>query len=325
MEMGETQRMNAFYATVIDRNYVPLGLNLYRSFERFLHNKTFGFFCVDDEAADLLRDLALPGGRIYAPDEFETTELRRLKAERAVNEYCWTLKATTLRTGLDIDPSIEWAVYLDSDMMAFSDPDVALDGNDAVVLAPHRFSSSKFHTYGPQVGRFNGGYAAFRNVKEGRAALTWWHNRCIEACPAIPTATAYADQKYLNALPELFGGIRESAHKGLNAAPWNIEGYRVSERENRAYVDDDPLLLYHFQGLNILGVRLYDLYTGPMRIPNAAERLIYRPYIRSLRKTFDLLRQQSPGYRTKMPPFTTRNAIGQARRFLCGQCNLAYT
>ena len=61
-----------------------------------------------------------------------------------------------------------------------------------------------------------------------------------------------------------------------------------------------------------------------MRLPDAAGRLIYRPYIRSMRQTFDLLRQQTPGYRISIPPFTTRNALNQARRLLRGECNLAY-
>ena len=245
--MGEAQNLTTFYATVIDRNYVPLGLNLYRSFEGYLHNKIFGFFCIDDEAADLLRSLDLRGAQVFAPGDFETTELRRLRADRAINEYCWTLKATVLRTGFTLDPSFEWGIYLDSDMMAFSDPDLALPSDGSVVLAPHRFATAAFAAFEPSVGRFNGGYAAFRNSKEGNAALAWWHERCIESCPAIPTATAYADQKYLDVLPGSFSGIRETAHKGLDTAPWNIQGYRVSERNSRVYIDDDPLLLYHYQ------------------------------------------------------------------------------
>ena len=57
MAVGEAQKLNAFYATIIDRNYVPLGLNLYRSFEGYLHNKIFGYFCIDDEAATVLHSL----------------------------------------------------------------------------------------------------------------------------------------------------------------------------------------------------------------------------------------------------------------------------
>ena len=322
--MGEAQRLNAFYATVIDRNYVPLGLNLYRSFEGYLHNKIFGFFCIDDEASELLRSFDLPNSRVFAPDDFETLELRRLKTERAINEYCWTLKPTALQTGFTLDPSVEWGIYLDSDMMVFADPDLALPSDGSVVLAPHRFATAEFAACEPSVGRFNGGHAAFRNNQDGNAALAWWHERCLEACPAIPTATAYADQKYLDALPKSFRGICESANKGLNAAPWNVQGFSISERNSLIFVDDDQLLLFHFQGLKIFGTRLYDLYAGPMRLPAAARRLIYRPYILSLRTTFDLLKQQVPEYRSSLPRFTVRNAFNQARRLLRGECNLGY-
>lgn len=325
MELDEGPGMRSFYATVVDINYVPMALNLYRSFTPFLDDKTFGFFCIDEAAADHLERLALSNAWVLRPADFETTALRAVRAGRATNEYCWTLKAITLQTGFALDPTFDWGIYLDSDMMAFADPDGALSVNDFVVLSPHRFSTAEFAAYGPSVGQFNGGYAAFRNAAEGKAALAWWHERCLESCPAVPTPDAYADQKYLDAMPGRFPGVRQSRHKGLNLAPWNLQSDPLSERDGQVFVGDDPLLLYHFQGLRILGTRLYDLYTGPMRIPDAASRLIYRPYIRSLRMTFDVLRQQIPSFRASIPALTTRKAMNQLRRFLRGHCNLAYT
>jgi hypothetical protein len=315
--------VKTFYATVIDINFVPMALALYRSFAPFLDSKTFGFFCVDDESANLLQKMSLPNAWVLRPDDFETEALKRVRAERAVNEYCWTLKSVALQTGLSIDPSFEWAVYLDSDMMTFADLDLALVNDAAIILAPHRFATPEFATYEPSVGRFNAGYVAFRNTPDGHAALSWWQEKCLERCPAIPDGDIYADQKYLDAMPGRFKGVVASEHRGLNVAPWNIGGYRLTDRGGQPFVDDDPVLLYHFQGLRILGARFFDLYTGPMRIPSSIRNLIYRPFIRSLKDSFETLRIHAPGFDKGIQRLTTRRTVSQLRRTLHGTGNLA--
>jgi hypothetical protein len=315
--------VKSFYATVIDVNYAAMALNLCRSFSPFLNGKTLGIFCIDDAAAKHLSQLKLANVWVLRPADFETRKLASLRRERAINEYCWTLKSAALQIGFSLDPAFDWAVYLDSDTMAFSDPDAVLTDSDVAVLSPHRFSSPEFSAYGPSVGRFNAGYIAFRNDPVAKRALDWWHERCIDDCPALPTDAAYADQKYLDELYRQFAGVCASEHKGLNAAPWNIQAYDVVERDGQVLVDGVPLLIYHFQGLKIYGVHLYDLYAGPMRISGAVADAIYRPFIRSLRESFEILREQSPGFRSGILPLTPRRALTQVRRFVHGTSNLA--
>jgi len=47
-------------------------------------------------------------------------------------------------------------------------------------------------------------------------------------------------------------------HKGANLAPWNIAGYNISSKQNSVWVDDDPLIFFHFHGLKRVHDRLYD-------------------------------------------------------------------
>ena len=320
--------MKVFYGTITDINYLVRALCLYRSLSAFLDDKVFGFYCLDDTSVRILEGLALPSSMVVPIAEIETSELRQARRNRAMNEYCWTCKPAILEDAIGRVGDVDWAVYLDSDMMAFSDPDMALapEGVNAVIT-PHRFSSREFAAFETDVGAFNGGCVAFRNSDVGKQALEWWKDRCMEQCSNVPINGTYADQRYLNDLPKLFVGVDESQHIGLNAAPWNIQSYRVSQNGARVCLDDVELLLYHFQGLRIHGTRLYDLYPGNMKLGRAVRRLIYLPYIEQLRKTFAYLRAECEGFQFGIDPIMARprRVLTQAKRFFLGLNNLALT
>jgi hypothetical protein len=76
-------------------------------------------------------------------------------------------------------------------------------------------------------------------------------------------------------------------HKGIGLAPWNLASYRYSYDNDRIYVDSDPLVFYHFQGLRAVTRWLYDpawRRYGRWLQPSAnARHRIYVPYVRELR------------------------------------------
>ncbi|MGQ0663085.1 MAG: hypothetical protein ACT4P2_05775 [Pseudomonadota bacterium] len=320
--------MKVLYLTVITVYYAARALCLYRSLEPYLGERRFAFYCMDEPCADVLERLRLPKARVVRGRDFETEALRAVKPDRALNEYCWTAKPFALLHALSGDPSPDWAVYLDGDMMAFGDPDrgLAAAAGANVVLTAHRFATPAFAIHEGPSGRYNAGYVACRSSPPARRALAWWGERCLEFCPNVPTADACGDQKYLEQLPGLFDGVHASAHKGLNAAPWNIEGYRVAVRDGTVFLDDDELLLFHFQGLQIFGARLYDLYAGHMKVPAEAARHIYRPYVLSLRAAIDSLRQATPGFRFGIDPIFKHpmRIMIQAKRLALGVNNLHF-
>jgi hypothetical protein len=314
------------YATIVDINYVVRGLCLYRSFGPHLADKIFAFYCVDEAAAALLRRLDLPHSWVVAPAEFETPALRGVRPTRAMNEYCWTCKPAILEHALAREPTLDWAVYLDSDMMAFGDPDDGLRSLDdaAALLTPHRFATPDLAALQPTVGTFNGGYVAFRNSAAGRRALAWWRERCLELCPRVPTDGVYADQTYLDGMAQQFDGVRASDHPGLNAAPWNIVGKAVGMHDGVPIVNGAPILVYHFQGFRIFGARCFDLYSGTFKLDPNAVRSIYRPYAAAMHAAFAVLRARSPGFRAGIEPLLRHplRVLTQLRRIAFGPNNL---
>jgi hypothetical protein len=282
------------YCTILDAGYLARGLALHASLVEANRRARFAFFCVDDLAARLLDRIGLERSIVLPPESYTTSELERLRVQRSRAEYCWTCKPFALLHLADAFPQARWLVYVDGDMMFFGDPDSALPGSPAhYLLTPHRFHPA-FQQFEAAAGKHNAGYVAMRNSNQGRSAMRWWRERCIESCSARATDAAYADQKYLDKMLELFPFGESSHHPGLNAAPWNIERYRVSGSDAGVLLDDHPLLLYHFQALRLLNARLVDLYAGNRRIGDAARRLIYRPYLQRIANAYRELKASLP-------------------------------
>lgn len=314
--------MKLAYATIFDINYVVRAWALYRSLTPYLSDEaTFAFYCVDDQAADCLERLAPSHARIIRPKAFETPDLARIKLTRGPGEFCWTSKPVLILDCFAHDPSLDWALYVDADMMAFSDPAAKLPETGDCLLTPHRCSPA-FGDIERIAGQFNAGFAAFRNTPGGHDIAQWWLARNLEACPARPTGDIFGDQKYLDRIPQSFPHVAVSPDKGLNAAPWNILSYDLKRTAQGLTVDGDLLSLYHFQALRIHGRRLFNLYPGPMRLPSNVKTLIYQPYIHALVAAFRDMDRISPKWRKGISPMSLRQWITQAANVWRRQCNL---
>lgn len=318
--------MTNVYLTIVNDRYVIRALALYRSLAPHLENKQYWVYCIDDRAADLLEALSLDKCTIVRPDDFETQELRNLRNDRAINEYCWTLKPVALKHALTKMTDLDWGVYLDSDMMVFGDPDDGLRAYPAaqVLITPHRPAPGYFEAFVDTVGVYNAGYVAFRNTPEGHRALSWWQQRCSENCPGEPRNGAYADQRYLNDFPDLFDGVFSSKHKGLNAGPWNILDQTLEFDEQRVFIGGDELLTYHMQGLKILGEGLFDFYSGPVRISRRVRKCIYHPYAQILARAHKELHTTNISFSS--PPdtnfWTPISLLREIRKAIRGHTNL---
>ena len=76
-------------------------------------------------------------------------------------------------------------------------------------------------------GLYNVGWVSVRRRDDGIAALRWWRERCIEWCYDRVEGDRFADQRYLDRLPEMFSGIHVISHLGANLAPWNFADCRL--------------------------------------------------------------------------------------------------
>lgn len=284
------------YVTLFDHGYLDRAIALAHSFACHCRDDLLLLGCMDRASVEILRNIELPATRVLAPEEFIAGDLLTLKPGRNIAEFCWTTKPFLLEYALREQPQAAWVVYLDVDSMIFGPLSTALRQHDAFdcVFTPHNFFPS-FADYEPAVGRYNAGFAAFRNSESGRGALTDWRRLCAGSVCATPSANAYGDQKYLEQVVERWNVAPGVAHKGLNVAPWNVGRYRVSTDGTQVLVDELPLLFFHFQGFQRVTSRLTLLYKGNYPLPVAARRLVYRSYLAEIRRATRLIAENGGG------------------------------
>ena len=158
----------------------------------------------------------------------------------------------------------------------------------------------------------------------GKKALEWWRGLCVDECTATPENGKLGDQRYLDDLMEVFPTVVSSNNIGLNAAPWNIENYNISASGSSVLLNNDPLLLYHFQGLEIFTPRLFDIYNATFPISRDVRRYIYQPYLRALSLSFQRLSIVIPGFAKGTSDFwrSPRTVLTYLKRTVIAKSNL---
>jgi hypothetical protein len=274
--------------TIAGSAYLIKVLTLYRSLEAVTSDFLFYVCCMDENTLLSLKKLRLCRCVAIPLFALMDSELSRMKAERKPNEFSWTLKSHFLYYLLK-EKGLPEALYCDSDVAFFSSPQQLYDdwGDSSVYLCRQRdldWVESKY-------GKYQAGVAGFRNDKQGLDALRWWRDKCRDWCFAYQDESGgrYGDQKYLDALPELFGSVKISTHRGINAAPWNTvynNDYPISTVKNAVTIDGDPLVAYHFACLEAFDAHHFDLWNlSNITIGPVIRKAIYIPYLTMLRNS----------------------------------------
>jgi len=156
-------------------------------------------------------------------------------------------------------------------------------GNADVAITPHRFMPD-IHDWGIGNGIFNAGFVYIRQTPTGIACIREWANQCIDWCSLDRQDDGrFVDQGYLNAWPQVWGA-HIIQHKGVNLAPWNQDQYQYSISGGRMYVDNVPIICYHFHkklhiGFHTHGFVKQNLYTEyQIALEEAYERISYDHY-----------------------------------------------
>jgi hypothetical protein len=270
------------FCTYFDRNYLVRGLALYESLVAHVDSFTLYVLCFDDSTYDFLRQRRYHRIVPISLEEFEKGDdaLVRCKGGRSGIEYFFTC-TPSLPLYILNNYEVDLITYIDADMFFFSSPEPVFHefGQNSIMIIGHRFSEKNkdFERY----GKYNVGYLSFRNDESGRQCLEWWRSKCIEWCYDREEDGRFADQKYLDDWPDRFDKVHVLKHKGVNLAPWNLDNYKVHEKGNRVFVDDDVLIAFHFHGLNKtlwsifnVGTRVYGTTLNRILMTN-----IYKIYI----------------------------------------------
>ena len=285
--------LNRVYCTYFDHNYLPRGLALHQSLQQHAPGARLWVLCLSEACYRTLTALNLPNLMTRRLSDFEAADpqVAAVRPTRSTIEYYFTCTAPWMLHVLENERDAEWVTYLDSDLFFFASPDPIYDEmrGGAFGIIPHRFTRRLAEQR--RFGIYNVGWVSARRCEEGIAALRWWRERCIEWCFDRVEGFRFADQRYLDRLPELFEKVHVIGHLGANLAPWNLEDLHVEWRDGSVRIEDRyRLLFFHFYGVRRRGRHYFNghrVYRAPFT--DVMRHHIYEPYISVLYKSETLV------------------------------------
>lgn len=276
------------FCTCFDQNYLPRALALHASLVKHCVDFRLYAICYDDPSYTALQNLKLSNVVPIPMTDFEKGDsaLLQAKQNRSQIEYYFACTPSLCLYVLAHFPEVDMLTYIDADLYFFSDPEplfAEMEGYSIGIIG-HRFSKGarRFEKY----GLYNVGWLSFRRDTRGMACLNWWREQCLEWCYDRLEGNRFADQKYLNEWLERFQKVRVIQNKGANVAGWNIANYSVTEEDNQVFIDNQPLIFFHFANFKEIKSWLFKTgFSGYLVSPSRIVRhKIFGTYISELKR-----------------------------------------
>lgn len=279
--------MNSYYfCTYFDSNYISYGLTLISSLQRHCKNTfTLYVLCLDDDTYKSLKELKISSIKLIKLSEIESWDksLLKVKNHRSLIEYYFTL-SPILPLYILKKFNVDVIASLDADIMFFESPKSIFDSlkSKSIYIIEHRFRPH--YEKNLVSGRFNVQCQLFRNSEVGLNCLERWRNQCIEWCFDRHEDGKFADQKYLDEWPSLYGDeLVISKNPGEGLAPWNVDGEIIKKTNNRFLINDKPVIFFHFHGLRVFNRFVAKTGLSAYKTPlSKALRELYIVYISNL-------------------------------------------
>ena len=285
------------YATYFDRHYLTRGLALYSSLAR--HSPPFRLWvlCLDPETYRVLSRLRLERMTLIDVAELEEADpaLLAVKPDREPIAYYFTCTAAYLHH-LFRQQRIDLLTYLDADLFFFDDPTTIYEelGRGSILVIDHRYSERAYRRTLERFGwapRLNLGLTMLRRDDVGEACVARWREQCLESCSSHHQPGSFGDQGYMQEWPDRYRNVVISENLGAGLAPWNVASFTYRSAGDAIFVEQDPLIVYHFNRLRIVTSWLYDpgLWVYKTRLTPLLRDRLYVPYVRELRRAKQLV------------------------------------
>jgi len=271
------------FVTLFNLLFLPQGLALHQSLERHGGCYSLWILCMDDEVHKILYEMKLPNVQLLQISLLVTKELKRVKLERTVGEYCWTVTPFTPKFVFDSDISVKRVTYLDADLWFRKSPapifqEFDNSGKD-VLITDHAYAPE--YDLSEKSGQFCVQFITFTR-EGGENVRKWWEERCIEWCFARFENGKFGDQKYLDDWPERFPKkVHVLSNQGWTLAPWNANRFPYSNG-----------IFWHFHELRLTEKQSKPLvqFTTSYSIPPITIKHIYEPYLEDLRVVIEIMK-----------------------------------
>ena len=271
------------FCTLFDSYYIHKGIALYLSLERVCDDFTLYVMAFDEPSYKKLSSLNFKHMVVeYEGGEFLSDDIKKVKAERKRNEYCWTCGSNITYYFLTkYQP--ESMTYVDADMMFFSSPKVVFDE-----LKPFSVGLSSHFADTELYGKYCVQFCYFKNDEKGLKALTWWKNSCLDWCYDRYEDGKFGDQRYLDMMPDRFEGVHEIENRGVGVAKWNMLEYNFLPNHVISYREKKyDVCFYHFHAVAV-EYKEGNIYIASKKdvIPQSVIDTMFKPYGELLKEVY---------------------------------------
>ena len=279
-----------FFCSVMSGQYSYQGVVLYNSIKKYDEYFKIFYLCIDNLAYEIFSALKLENVILIKAEEIESyfTELKEAKTNRAINEYAWTLKSSEMLYIFDKYEEVDRLIWLDGDIQMLANPQTIYDewGSKSIILTEQYYTGwhePLIKTY----GRFQAGFIGFCRTNEGLECLRWWQRKCIEWCYVRFEEGRWADQKYLDIVPEEFPNTCIVKSLGINMTPFvlyrfNFEDEKYIEaKSDGLYINNVKVVLFHYYGYKYIDDSTFDLCSYWMKYSSNTIESLYIPYIKA--------------------------------------------
>ena len=216
-----------------------------------------------------------------------------------VVELCTAVKGQALYYLLE---KYDKVVYIDPDIVVYDNLDVLdkLLNTYDIIFTPHQTVPEKYDTdvisnelCSLQHGTYNFGFFAVRNNDNGKAYAKWYRDRLVKYCYDDKMRGLFTDQRWGDIAPALFDNLLIWKDPGANVSTWNLSNRVVTKQKDRYYVNEKPMLFYHFSGIDS-GAQLMMLNKYSKGNPLLYE--LRNWYIKEIKKNGQLESEKFKGY-----------------------------
>lgn len=143
--------------------------------------------------------------------------------------------------------------YLDPDIKIYTNLQVIsnMHLDYEVILTPH-FTQPIIDNKIPtekrifSTGIYNLGFVSMIRGNNTFKLISWWQDKLSYHCIVDLTRGYFVDQLWMVLAPVYFDNILITKHLGLNMAHWNFHERILSVRQGQYFVDEFPLVFFHF-------------------------------------------------------------------------------
>lgn len=280
------------YCTILSNDSLYKGLVLYHSLKEYDDNFTLYMICMQDNVKSILEAMKLDNVVIISLKDIEDFDkaLASAKNTRNEKEYAWTIKSSIILYLFDKYFSLQNMIYIDADIEFFSSVEPIFEEfkDASIMLTRERFYIQDNEPWYIQYGQYNGGFMAFKRDDNGIEALYWLREKCINWCYNKVEKQLYGDQKYTEDWLQRFKGVKISKNLGINTTAWYAHACFLEEKDSKVYINDNPIIFYHYNGLSMYNDSEFDLCVF-INLPKKLINMIYIPYLKKLQDSSKLI------------------------------------